>query len=249
MRGKGFAKRITKDNLTNFAPLLKKQPENSTGTSDSVETTPSVPPDPELAAAEDLFAGKSIKPDYKHKPPKTTTSKPKKTSPTATTSPPATPATVLPAPVSIAPLKGALLWEKRLSNTDAQKVTGHPTGCVKLSQAKFVDPATGSKINWLIYFRNTAFAGLAWTLTGRIADEEEADIDFNVSISGVSLGRRKLKVIHKPSGEAGQKNIPTQLHWGELKPEIMATNFTNYLLRIYAPTPGTTSPYYLELTA
>lgn len=245
-QGKGFAKRVTKENLTDFAPLLKKQPDSSSDTSSSVEATSPGPVDQELAAAEDKFDGKPIKSDYNHKPPKLAAPKPKKTSTSSTASPSAT--TTPPASATGPLTKGPLLWEKRLTSTDAQKVTGNPTGCVKLAQAKFLDPATGLKINWKVYFRHTAFAGLTWAPTGRIHAEEEADIIFEVSISGTNLGQRKLKVIHKPSGEAGQSNVPTQLHWGQLRPEVMASDFTDNLLRIYAPAPGTNSPYFLELT-
>jgi len=145
-------------------------------------------------------------------------------------------------------MPGRLLWQKSLSATDAQKVSGNPTWCIKLSQAGFLHPTTRRKIDWITYFRNDAFVNLIWHSTGRIVDEEEADVLFDVSIDGKSFGVWKLKLIHKPSGEAYQSNVPTHLLWGDLEPLVSKSNFTKARLRLFAPEEGTLSPYFMEIT-
>lgn len=143
---------------------------------------------------------------------------------------------------------GRLLWQKILSATDAQKVSGNPTACIKLSQAGFLHPKTRTKIDWISYFRYEAFVDLKWYPTLRIVDEEEANVFFHVSINAKSIGVLKMQLIHKPSGEAYQSNVPTQLHWGDLKPLVYKSNFTKALIRLFAPKEGTSSPYFMEIT-
>jgi hypothetical protein len=88
---------------------------------------------------------------------------------------------------------------------------------------------------------------LSWYPSGRIVDEEEADVLFDVSVDGKSIGEWKLKLIYKPSGEAYQSNVSTQLHWIDLKPLVDKSNFTKALMRLFTPIEGTSSPYYMEI--
>ena len=77
--GQGFARRVTLANLTSFAPLLKNrtgagQAEGTTETSTDTELTSDtanvgITSDPELAAAEALFRGESVRTGIRHSRP------------------------------------------------------------------------------------------------------------------------------------------------------------------------------------
>jgi hypothetical protein len=158
---------------------------------------------------------------------------------------PPLPAAPAPPPPRPAPAPtGPLMWEKRLSMTDAQRQTGHATGDLRLVQAGF--RVGGALIDWTTYFRRTVFGAAAWTTTANPQGKlvEKADVEFDITILGQPLGRQTLTVGHKPSGEAGQGNYTTSIRWGAV---VHAVDVTGCTLRLYAPPHGQRAPFVLEV--
>ena len=63
---------------------------------------------------------------------------------------------VVPVPVgTVVQGRGPILWAKKLAKSDVQSQTGHPTGVVRLTQAKW--KVDGKLINWITYFRRDLF--------------------------------------------------------------------------------------------
>ena len=123
-----------------------------------------------------------------------------------------------------------LLWQKKLSATDAQNQDGHPTGCIKLTQGRF--KVDGVPIDHTTYFRDIVFSGLPWSTVSNNPFTEASDVDVDLVIDGNHYGTHKLSVRHKPSGEAGQGNAATQLHWTSMEEIIRELNPTNMILRL-----------------
>jgi len=76
---------------------------------------------------------------------------------------------------------------------------------------------------------------------------EETEVPFDITISGVNLGVRKLKVSDKPSGEAGEGNYTSSLHWGDLGEDIRKAKLAGRTLKLYGPAAGTTEPFFIEI--
>jgi hypothetical protein len=136
---------------------------------------------------------------------------------------------------------GPLLWSKKLSDTDAQRQDGHVTGDLRLVQAR---PYNSHKIEQTTYFREVVFGSLAWQIVKDDPFEETADADFSVNILG-TVYNRTLTIGHKPSGEADQGNYTTSIRWGSLASVLQRVDISGHMLRIYAPDPGTTTPFFI----
>jgi HKD family nuclease len=141
---------------------------------------------------------------------------------------------------------GPLVWEKQLSATDAQRSTGttNPVGGVRLTQAKY--KVNGRVIDQTKYFRNNVFGANSWKTKKQKPFEENTFIDAEVIIKGESQGSMKLEVSHKQSGEAGQGNYTTQIHWGSLNGIIKASQLAGQRLRLYTPAKGN-NQYTIEI--
>lgn len=141
--------------------------------------------------------------------------------------------------------KGRLIWQKTLSKTDAQHQEGHPTGDLRLVQAK--KDNNDEEIDQTSHFRQNVFGSQSWVVTKQSPLSEEAEVDFDVTIRGTHLGNRLLTVSHKPSGEAGQGNYTTNIRWGSLAETLRADDLTACVFKLYAPAEGTTTPFFIEI--
>ncbi len=141
----------------------------------------------------------------------------------------------VPAPAPVHTYVTPLRWCKRLLSSDAQQVqtNTNPTGKLRLSQAHH-------DIDHRTFFRRDFFAGLDWqTQTRNGRQVEEAISDFDVAISGVSLGKLPLQIDHAPHREAGQNNVPTVLSWGsDLGERLRMTSYINDWVVIERDTHG-----------
>jgi hypothetical protein len=153
-----------------------------------------------------------------------------------------------PAPIQAATARGQILWQKRdLPRTDAQQTPPgtNPVGGVRLTQARFID-ASGERINQKTYFRRTLFGHLGWRTIRERPLREETHVPFEVRLLGQSYGVHELAISDKPSGEAGQSNYTSILHWGDLAPVVRSLELTGKTLTIYGPA-SEGSPYVLEV--
>jgi hypothetical protein len=148
--------------------------------------------------------------------------------------------------------QGRLVWQKvNLRGSDAQRVPGtktKPVGGLRLTQAEF--KVNGQDIDQTTYFRQV-FGEFGWQTPARSrtkVPQEEAQISFDVTILGNHLGVQTLRVSHKPSGESGQGNYTTIIHWGPLARLLRETmDIRGRTVRLYAPPPGATQPFSLEV--
>ena len=70
---------------------------------------------------------------------------------------------------------------------------------------------------------------------------------FQITIRGEYLGTFDLQIRHKPTGEAGQGNYTTSLHWGELTQEIRGRALSQTIFSLYAPPPANQMPFIIEI--
>ena len=104
-----------------------------------------------------------------------------------------------------------LLWEKKLTKTDAQRQTGNPTGDLRLTRARF--KINNSEIDQTKYFRHDIWKNENW-LTDKKSEREFCEIKFDVYINQVLRGTTSIEVSHNPSWESSQSNFTTGLRWG-----------------------------------
>jgi hypothetical protein len=71
---------------------------------------------------------------------------------------------------------------------------------------------------------------------------------FHVQILGTDYGLHELSISHKPSGEAGQGNYTTMLHWKDLGEIVRDMNLIGKTFKLYAPPHGQTEPFFIEIT-
>lgn len=241
--GQGFVRRVTSENLERFAPLLGRRSESdSTESADSQTTSEKVLLDPELQAAEALFSGNPIRIripsrfSYPGKVTKKRFSRRKFEKEKAATQ-----------SVSVFD-RGQLIWQKEnLPGSDVQQSRrGHPTGGLRLVQADWkVDDKI---IDQTRYFRNIVFGQLNWTVGIHKPKKQEAvSVSFAIKILGQDYGLWNLIISHKPSGEAGQGNYTTILHWGDLASTIKELNLVGKTLRLYAPPENQHEPFFIEI--
>jgi hypothetical protein len=236
--GEGFSRVVTLETLGLFRPLLRTTDEansEGTGTTSDGEAGAGLASDPELAIAESLFSGNRLKvPNDFERPGRTGGPSPKKG------------ARVDPA-VNLVSARGLLVWRKSLSASDVQRQRGNATGGVRLAQARFRDPDTGLVIDQTAYFRNKVFGAQKWSAGGKHPVREDCQVKMRVLIEGTDFGARSMRVTHKPSGEAGQGNYTSMLHWGDLGDEVKKRDLRGKRLSLYAPQVGV-GPFYLEIT-
>lgn len=249
-----FSKRVTSATLALFAPLLKRRPAPTThaeGTEVEAGDLDSAnwgePVDPERERAEMLFAGTSVRHALPFRRPAITSDRPRarRERNVATATPAASQPS--PAPSVAAAAVGRLLWERDgLPASSVQRQEGNPTGGLRLVQAGFED-ASGNRIDQTTYFRSVAFGTLNWRRAPGRTVREIAEADFRVTLLGQTYGVRTLQISHKPSGEAGQGNYTTILHWGDLGADVFRLNLVGKHVRIYAPASAG-SPFTLEVS-
>lgn len=142
------------------------------------------------------------------------------------TAPPVGRGTTAPA----APLTVARRWFKKLPPDNAQhprRAGTNVTGSLRLTKA-------GHPIDFRTYFRDSFFRGLSWGPDPRPqrAGGEAVEVDFIVSLPGQPDKTARLLVAHDPRREAGQNNFSTSVHWGELMPDMRATDYTGYIVTL-----------------
>jgi hypothetical protein len=145
--------------------------------------------------------------------------------------------------------RGALVWRKPLSASDALQIQNPRTNTVaevRFAQAGFENPP-GEVIDNTRYFRNL-FRDFEWELTGgRHADQEYTFVPFRIIIRGRDYGIRNFKISHKPTGEAGQGNITTTLKWGaDFTPIVRQEDLTDAVFSLYEA-PDTDAPFLIEI--
>jgi hypothetical protein len=132
---------------------------------------------------------------------------------------------MVPPPVGTDEASVVKRWFKRLSATDAQRPPGprsNPTGNLHLVKARH-------PIDHTTYFRRDFFGPLPWkSRTGSMGPIDETYSPFHVFIDGVDQGVHDLKVQDKPSGEAGQHNYTSGLHWGPLVPTLASRDYSGH---------------------
>lgn len=238
-KGQGFARRVVLTNIEDFKPLLSPLRELTSDSSQKNEAikTPKID-NPELDNAESLFAGKRISVPKKFRR-KVVRRGQKRPSPTTLPKRYTTP--------QIA--QRQLLWRKpKLAASDVQRQKGHPTGGVRLTQAKW--EVDGQVIDQTRYFREDVFGDLEWTV-GEIdpKKQEVAIVGATIRIVGEDYGRHDFKVSHKPSGEAGQGNYTTLLHWWGLTDLIKEMNLVGKAFELYAPDEKASEQvYHIEIS-
>lgn len=219
--GSGFARKVTLANLNDFKPLLRHKGEpsaeeladDSNSSTNSAATSAAV--DTALLAAEALFAGKSIAVKTPPAHPgigSIVAKKQRGAVPGGGT--PSVVQIIAPSPPVAMKAKGTLRWQKVLTRTDAQRQTGHVTGDLRLTQAKF--KVAGKSIDQTAYFRHTIFASGTWAVESTNPIVEVSSFEFDVTILNKHYGNHVLTVSHKPTGEAAQGNYTTGIRWGDL---------------------------------
>jgi len=237
--GQGFAKRVTLENVDAFKPLLSTQAETdsqSKSLRDSELISSPKEVDPDLEKAEELFRGDriSIPKKYRRKITRSSGRRTKRGDE--------------PDRIKLQNKELTdyyLAWCKlKLAASDAQRQKGHPTGGVRLTQAKW--EVDGQVIDQTTYFRDVVFGDLEWT-TGIHEPKlrEVAIFSATIIILGENYGQHEFKVSHKPSGEAGQGNYTTLLHWWGLTDLIKNLNLVNKKFELYMPVESWVDNNYL----
>ena len=142
---------------------------------------------------------------------------------------------------------GTLVWQKsNLPASDVQSQEGNPTGGLRLTQARWrID---GQLIDQTTYFRTHVFGNLTWREWRTLPFSERTEADFDIYILGESYGLHQLMISHKPSGEAGQGNYTTILHWGELGDIIRDLHLAGKTFSLYPPPSGEIEPFTIHIT-
>jgi HKD family nuclease len=140
-----------------------------------------------------------------------------------------------------------LVWQKtNLPASDVQRQTGNVTGGLRLTQARW--SVNDNPIDQTTYFRNEVFGNLVWREWRTTPYSERTEADFDINILGESYGIHQLMISHKPSGEAGQHNYTTILHWGELGDIIRELNLIGRTFSLYSPPSGEIEPFTIHIT-
>lgn len=153
---------------------------------------------------------------------------------------------IKPVRISDMPELGRLLWKKtNLPASDVQRQSGNVTGGLRLTKAGW--KVSGKPIDQTRYFRNEVFGHLIWSVWKERPYSEKAEVNFNVYFLGKNYGIHQLMISHKPSGEAGQYNYTTILHWGDLAETVRQLNLVGKSFSLYGPPNGQAEPFVIEV--
>jgi hypothetical protein len=236
MKGRGFARRVTAETLSQFAPLLRKPSHDREGTASARDSEIA---NLDESAAERLRDALS---HFQGEPVNVQRPRSGHTGGSAgpVSSPAARPFTI----AQVLPGERNLLWRKTLAASDVQSQRGNATGGVRLTQARF--EVDGRRIDQTTYFRKQVFGRLEWTRGRTRPYREDAWADFHIILRGADLGVHRLRISHKPSGEAGQGNYTTILHWGALSESIRHAGLSGAEFMLVAP-GGVGDPFSIEI--
>ena len=126
-----------------------------------------------------------------------------------------------------------LLWQKKLTQTDAQKQKGNPTGNLRLTQAGF--RMRGELIDQTQYFRYELWGSEDWhSIEG--SSREYCEVKFDVYIYQEFKGTTFIEISHNPEWESSQSNFTTGIRWGPwlshlLLNEINCTGLTLSIIK------------------
>jgi hypothetical protein len=244
MIGAGFAKRLTLENLSEFAPLLKARSERGSiggasatapGAEDPMDETDSA-----LAAVLKSFDGERFPVSLKFRRRRSGTERRTERVIPAAEMEPRPPAG--PAPAA----RGPIVWRKVLAASDCQRQEGNPTGGIRLTQAKF--KVNGTTIDQTTYFRHNLFRDFTWTRSGSKSEKTVVPFDLSIPARNTNFGVLDMEVTHKPSGESGQGNYTSLLKWTGITTQIRGMDLVGTRLVMYGPKPGTTQPFFIEIT-
>ncbi len=104
------------------------------------------------------------------------------------------------------------IWYKQMKRSDAQyidRTNTNPTGKLRLTKETFdINPQT--------FFVKEFFSNVLWEPELRSSGKmyTVAYVNFDITIGGILLGRRTLKVDYGEHREAEQHNVTTVLGWG-----------------------------------
>lgn len=218
-----FARKLSTTLLDSFSPLLATGTEENDDTTDADSSSPAplTPQEQAYAEAESLFSGtsRSYPMSFRRQRHSARTSSPRRTVIRNAEYP------------SSSEEPTELLWKKRLVRSDTQSQSGHPTGGIRLTQARW--QRAGELIDHTQYFRNDVFGELEWNVVRENPRVEKATAKFHVLFpDGRDIGEHNLTISHKPSGEAGQGNYTTMLHWSDLGPEVRGADLTGKWLSL-----------------
>ena len=138
-----------------------------------------------------------------------------------------------------------LVWEKRLSKTDAQRQTGNQTGDIRLTQARFI--YQGKTINQTTYFREIVFGECEWNesyskkgIKREYTFREVTTAKFQIVLDNGRKWNLYLDISHKPSGEAKQGNYTTGIRWGPRMMDFLEleSDLTGYKLELFKLGPN-----------
>lgn len=235
--GQGWARRVTKATLHIFAQFLRRAEDAARDRRERAERR-----EAKQDAGESPFKGEPVR-----LPNRFTIVRREREAAAPAPAPPApASAPAPPAPAPVAPAPGPLLWRKTLNRSDAQDAPAgtNPTGCVRLTQAR---NDNNIEIDQTTYFRNDLFGGFPWGVVRQAPLVEATVVPFSITIQGEYLGNFDLQIRHKPTGEAGQGNYTTSIHWGELTQEIRERGLAHTVLSLYGPSAGTQMPFFIEI--
>ena len=115
-----------------------------------------------------------------------------------------------------------LLWQKKMTKTDAQRQAGNQTGDLRLTKAGF--RVKGNLIDHTSYFRQEVFGECDWEIIDENSKKEVTNCVFKVDILGVYSGHTELTISHKPLGESSQGNYTTGIRWGSWLSGILSSD-------------------------
>lgn len=142
---------------------------------------------------------------------------------------------------------GALIWSKTLAKSDAQapKAGSHPKGYMTFAKAKRDNV---SVVDVTTYFRNDVFKNFLWNEVQSNTPTWEAMIPFEFTIHGRSFGVHVMRLSHKPSRVSEQANVPTVLHWKNLPRDARKLIRAGDYLSLFRPAKGKRTPFYIEIS-
>lgn len=126
------------------------------------------------------------------------------------------------------PIAENAAWSKVLTRSDAQrKPSGNDRGSITLVRGR-------RHRDTQRYFRHDLFATAAWmsSSTRTRRPSEHADIEFDATVLGASLGTISLRVTYAAHREAAEGNYTSLLHLGPLAPHFRSQDMTGRLIRI-----------------
>lgn len=233
-KGQGWARRVTLENLPDFAPWLRQADDKQA----ELEREKRKQKKAEAAGKPSPFRGVPLSLPSRFRSPQRTGKSGELRKDSARLAKPK----MIPAPGS----SGVLLWRRTMSRSDAQKTSGktNPTGCLRFTQAWRDNER---EIDQTSFFRQDIFGRFPWRVLKAKPYEEATDVPFHVTLNGEPLGIFALQIRHKPSGEAGQHNYTTSLHWGKLMPVVKEKVRPGQVFSLSAPAKGKRKPFYIEI--